>query len=253
MKTFLLAIVALVLGWVAFLTFTPRAGSDKAESLPRPMVGREQQVPTAHSTLAQKPQSIVAAPKQIAKPTAAPKAASAPKSLPMNPADYLGEDNLFSDRDCGVSFTVPAGWTIKSGVRWGDDFQNTTINMAPPPPSLAVPWMYYQAYPDLPPATPDEARTFLLRQARDKEDARIHAGMEDYKNDPDSYVLSDISGRPSLSYFATYTKNGQVMAEYFMRVLGQSGYVMYFVQGPARDVQTLIPEVHHMGETVKLR
>lgn len=42
------------------------------------------------------------------------------------------------------------------------------------------------------------------------------------------------------------------MAEYFIRILGQTGYVMFFVRGPAKDVQAIIPTVYQMGGTVKV-
>jgi hypothetical protein len=64
-------------------------------------------------------------------------------------------------------------------------------------------------------------------------------------------VFTQVDGHPSLSYFATYTQGDQVHAEYFTRILGDNGYVMFFVRGPAGDVQALIPTVHQMAGTVK--
>ena len=42
-----------------------------------------------------------------------------------------------------------------------------------------------------------------------------------------------------------------MQAEYFTRILGDKGYVMFFVRGPVKDVQALIPSVYQMGGTVK--
>jgi len=110
--------------------------------------------------------------------------------------------------------------------------------------------MYYQMYPQGEPALGD-AETMLREQARLKEASRSQNGTNDYKNDPESFVFRDVNGHPSLSYFATYTRGDQVQAEYFTRILGDNGYVMFFVRGPAKDVQALIPPVYQMAGTVK--
>jgi hypothetical protein len=93
----------------------------------------------------------------------------------------------------------------------------------------------------------------LRDMARQKEASRSNSGESDYKNDPESFVFRTVHGKPSLSYFATYTNraNGEVHAEYFMRILGPTGYVMFFTRGPVKDVQTLIPAVFEMGGTVR--
>lgn len=91
----------------------------------------------------------------------------------------------------------------------------------------------------------------LRDMARQKEASRSAGGQNDYKNDPDSFVFRTIDGQPSLSYFATYTNNGEVRAEYFLRLLSPTGYVMFFNRGPAKDVQALIPTIVEMAGTVK--
>jgi hypothetical protein len=91
----------------------------------------------------------------------------------------------------------------------------------------------------------------LRDMAQQKEVSRIADGRTDYRNDPSSFVFRTIDGRPSLSYIATWTRNDEVQAEYFLRILGPTGYVMFFNQGPAKDVQALIPAVFQMAGTVK--
>ena len=110
--------------------------------------------------------------------------------------------------------------------------------------------MYYRDYNDGEPS--GVATEAVLREmAQKKEESRSQSGIPDYKNDPGSFVFRQIDGHPSLSYFATYTGNNQVQAEYFLRILGENGYVMFFVHGPVKDVQALIPAVYQMGGSVK--
>jgi hypothetical protein len=63
-------------------------------------------------------------------------------------------------------------------------------------------------------------------------------------------VYREVGGNPSLSYSATFIMNGEVHAEYFTRVLGPKGYVMFFVRGPVKDIQAIIPTVYEMSGTV---
>jgi hypothetical protein len=111
--------------------------------------------------------------------------------------------------------------------------------------------MYYRRYSDGPPFDMTNPEATLRDMARMKEESRSNGSQNDYKNDPDSFVFRRIDGNPSLSYFATYSESGAVHAEYFMRILGPQGYVMFFVRGPSKDVQALIPTVYQMGGTVK--
>lgn len=74
----------------------------------------------------------------------------------------------------------------------------------------------------------------------------------DYTNVRDTYVFREINDRPSLSYSAKYTHGNIVMAEYFMRILGQKGYVMFFVRGEANAIKAQIPTIPQMGMTVRV-
>ncbi len=166
-------------------------------------------------------------------------------------AQVLGPNNLYYDAVTGVSMTYPPGWTVRNAVRWGDRNRENTVMFSAAEATAFRPSMYYNMYADgAPPAVATE--DFLRTSAQKKEQQRLASGVTDYKNDPDSFVFREIEGRPSLSYFATFTKNDQVMAEYFMRIVGQKGYVMFFVQGPAAEVQKHIPTVHQMGGTVRV-
>ena len=170
--------------------------------------------------------------------------------IPMPLAEVVGPNNAFHDALVGVSATYPEGWTVRQAIRWGQDHRENTVFFSPPDGSTAVPSMYYQKYPDGPPA-PGNAEAMLREMAQQKEASRSQGGLNDYKNDPGSFVFREVDGHPSLSYFATFTRGEQVQAEYFTRILGEKGYVMFFVRGPVKDVQALIPSVFQMSGTVK--
>jgi RNA polymerase sigma factor (sigma-70 family) len=165
--------------------------------------------------------------------------------------DVLGPNNLYYDGVTGVSMTYPPGWVVRSAVRWGDRNRENTVMFTPHEAGSLKPSMYYNMYATgaPPPITTEE---FLRTSAKKKEEQRIAAGLTDYKNEAESFVFRQVEGRPSLSYFATYTKSDELMAEYFMRIVGQKGYVMFFIQGKAEDVRKSIPTVHQMGATVRV-
>ncbi len=153
----------------------------------------------------------------------------------------------------GVSVTYPEGWSIKQAMRWGKDNRENTVFFQPPDGSAAIPSMYYQKYLEGAPSTADDAEAKLREQAAKKEASRQASGAADYQNDPSSFVFREIDGHPTLSYFATFTQNNEVQGEYFTRVLGSQGYVMFFVRGPAKDVQASIAAVSQMAGMVRPR
>ena len=170
-------------------------------------------------------------------------------SLAMSLLEVLGPNNLFHDALIGVSATYPEGWSVRQAIRWGQNNRENTVFFNAPEGSAAIPSMYYQIYPNGAPAA-GNAEAMLREMAQQKEASRAQI-VNDYKNDPGSFVFREIDGHPSLSYFATFTLGDQVQAEYFLRILGENGYVMFFTSGPVKDVQTLIPSVYQMGGTVK--
>ncbi len=176
--------------------------------------------------------------------------AGATPAQKMSLLEVLGPNNAFHDAQYGVSATYPEGWAVRQAIRWGPNNRENTVFFTPPAGSMAIPSMYYQMYPNGAP-DPGNAEAMLREQAQLKEVSRSENGVNDYKNDPDSFVFREIDGHPSLSYFATFTQGDQVQAEYFTRILGDNGYVMFFTRGPAKDVQALIPAVSQMAGTVK--
>jgi hypothetical protein len=164
-------------------------------------------------------------------------------------SEVMQPGNVFHDSVFGVSATLPEGWSVRHATRWGENNRENTVFFSPPEGSKAIPSMYYQKYRETPPL--GNADAYLREVARQKEASRLQNGMTEYQNDPGSFVYREVGGIPSLSYSATYiSKSGEVHAEYFTRILGPDGYVMFFVRGPVKDVQTLIPSVYEMSGTV---
>jgi hypothetical protein len=181
------------------------------------------------------------------KPPAAPPSFTYPQ---MTLSQVVKPNNLFRDDLFGVSATFPEGWSVKHAVRWGENNRENTVFFQAPDDSRAVPSMYYQKYPNGAP-TGVSPEAYLRDLAVKKEASRQKDGFPEYQNDPGSLVYREVNGHPSLSYSATYiSKNGEVHAEYFTRILGPGGYVMFFVKGPAPDVQKVIPSVYDMSGTV---
>ncbi len=179
---------------------------------------------------------------------------AAPQSLTypqMTLSQVVKPGNIFRDDHFGVSANFPEGWSVKHALRWGLNNRENTVFFQAPGDSRAIPSMYYQKYPNGAP-TGVSPEAYLRDLAVKKEASRQKDGFPEYQNDPGSYVYREVGGHPSLSYSATYiSRNGEVHAEYFTRILGPGGYVMFFVKGPASDVQKLIPDVYDMSGTVK--
>lgn len=171
--------------------------------------------------------------------------------IPMSLVGMVGANNLFHDDAWGLSMTYPDGWTLLRGMRWGEDHRENTLFMSPDVPSTARPSMYYQEFRD-PAATRENAKTYLRGLAQWKENSRIAAGVSDYKNVPGSFAFTAIDGHPAMSYFATFSEGNDVRTEYFIRILGRQGYVMFFTSGRLEDVKPIMPAIEKMAASVKL-
>jgi hypothetical protein len=173
------------------------------------------------------------------------------QTVPME--QVLGPNNSFNDALYGVSVSYPQGWVVRDAQRWGKNNEQNTVFFAPPPPSQARPSMYYQMFsPSMLKPEPGKIEPYLRDIAVSKERSRIGGGLSDYKNVPESFAFKQIAGRPAASYFAVFSLGSQIMKEYFIRIVGEKGYVMFFVQGPAEDVDAIRVAVDQMAETVKV-
>jgi hypothetical protein len=203
------------------------------------------------------PAPVAALPAVVAKQTSAPapvaEAAPGKPAAKMTLADILLPDNRLYDEKSGFRVEYPVGWGVRNvALRWGVNEGENTIFFALPEDYKAASSLYYRKYTDGPAFSMTNPEATLRDMAQQKEVSRISDGRTDYRNDPNSFVFRTIDGNPSLSYFATYTNpNGELHAEYFLRILGPSGYVMFFNYGPVKDVQALIPTVFQMAGTVK--
>lgn len=164
----------------------------------------------------------------------------------MSLTEVLLPNNLFHDPLFGVSVTYPQGWTVRNAQRWGENNHKNTVSLTPPPPSSALPSMYYQKYTDTLPPTGD-TEEFFREIARSKENSRSNGGQNDYKNVPESFSFQPIAGRPAMSYYAVFTARDQVMTEHFIRILGPTGYVMFFTRGSLDEVRAIVPQLEQMA------
>ncbi len=250
MKKITLLVVALLLGFGAWRLLRPTPASISPET------AAEKTVTTTAPERAPAPAPLPTPPKVSPSPALASKDAppvAAPGDTPTL-AELLLPGNRIFDSRLGFMMTFPKEWTIHdTKLRWGVNEGENTIWFAPPAGAEGVvPSVYYRKYSDGTPFDATNAEARLRDMARQKEVSRSGNGQNDYKNDPDSFVFRSIGGNPSLSYFATFTgPDGQVGAEYFLRVLGPTGYVMFFNRGPVKDVQALIPTIVDTANTVK--
>jgi hypothetical protein len=259
---YIAVIVAVVaLGWFGFKRYVARAeanidaasraeadaSSVKSVVTPAPVSTPAPLAPVVSSSAAPVARPMAAAESAPAAPTAAP---SAPIKIDLTQA--LGPNNHYHDAHVGLSVTLPAGWTVRDAIRWGENHTQNTVFLRPEPRTTASPSMYYKPY------TPEEAASIssrgagaLLREQAEKKEISRAAGGSDYRNVPDSFAFFDVNGSPAMSYFATFTRGDQVMTEHFIRVLGPRGYVMFFTPGKFEDVQAIMPQLKQAASTVR--
>lgn len=208
-----------------------------------------------------KPTGAVAPVVSAAAPSTTPpkQQPTAPVVMPRTPGklsvnDVVLPGNRIYDAKFGLAATYPENWTVRDvALRWGVNEGENTIFFGLPEAAQATSSMYYRKYTDGPAFSMANPEATLRDMAQQKEVSRIADGRTDYRNDGDSFVFRTIDGNPSLSYFATYSHptTGELHAEYFLRVLGPTGYVMFFNYGPVKEVQAVIPTVFQMAGTVK--
>jgi hypothetical protein len=187
-------------------------------------------------------------------PATSPTEPAAGADVPSTPIpldQVLQPNRGYRDAKFGLTLTYPEGWTVHEAIRWGVNGGENTVFFKPAENSQMASSVYYRSYADGPQFDRTNPEATLRDMARQKQESRSGNGTNDYKNDPESFVFRTIDGHPSLSYFATYTQGDQIHAEYFLRVLGEKGYVMSFTRGPVKEVQAAIPAVFQMGGTIK--
>ena len=135
-------------------------------------------------------------------------------------------------------------------MRWGPNDRENTIFFRAPAPSIARPSLYYQMFrPDSPRPTDFDA---YFRDVAQKKEAQRRQRGGDYRNAPESYALRKVGGQPAFSYTAFFTAGGRVMAEYFVRVVGEKGYAMFFSQTPVEELAAIQKEVDGMADTLRV-
>jgi hypothetical protein len=137
---------------------------------------------------------------------------------------------IVQDPAMPVSFELPAGWYLTTGMRWGT--HETTLSIFDNA-SGATATFYYQ-YPIVAkiPVDLDAAlragMEAKVKQRRDRE------GLKNYHVRAGSVQTSVVDGRPALSFIGDFTGPGRrAMSEYMLRVLGSDAKAEFFVQMPA--------------------
>jgi hypothetical protein len=171
-------------------------------------------------------------------------------SQPIPKEELIGPNNSIRDAVYGISVTLPAGWEVRSAVRWGKNNKENTIFLKPMWPLVATPSLYYQPRSNFDSPAPDKVEAHFRYTAGTKAQQRINSGLSDYRNIEETFEPTQINGRPGFRYMASYTRNGKIYLEYFIRVLGDTMMAMFFVQAPADEMDIVRREVDQMAATI---
>lgn len=172
------------------------------------------------------------------------------QSIPL--AELIGPNNAIRDPRYGVSVTYPAGWELRGGARWGKNNQENTLSFRAIWPLESRPSLYYQPTSNFEAPAPGQEEAHFRHTAGTKAASRVQAGLQDYRNLPETFTFLQINGRPAFRYVAKFTQNGKKHYEYFTRVLGEQMMVMFFTMGPWEELETIRREIDRMSATVQV-
>jgi len=174
--------------------------------------------------------------------------------IPIVPQDFVrpggNGSTIVQDPAAPVSFELPAGWFLTTGMRWGT--HETTLSILDRA-SGATATVYYQ-YPIVAkiPVDLDAAlragMEAKVKQRRDRE------GLKNYHVRAGSVQTSVVDGRPALSFIGDFTgPRGQAMNEYMLRVLGSDAKAEFFVHMPARaDLGAFTARLGEVIQTLRI-
>jgi hypothetical protein len=159
--------------------------------------------------------------------------AAAEPQTPIVPGDFVINDGhgatTVQDPNAPVSFQLPAGWVLRSGMRWGN--HETTLFILDAASGTAA-TVYYQ-YP-IQSAIPANLDAALIAGMENKVTLRQQEGLKNYHIRSGSGQTSVVDGRPALSFIGDFTApQGQPMSEYMLRVLGANTKLEFFGKLPA--------------------
>lgn len=259
MKYLVLVVTVVALGWFGFTRYLATSQATAENKIAAASIAPPAKPTPPSSALSATPAAIPplvpSRPSRVAPAPASDSTATAPDPnapIKIDLAEALGPDNRYHDTVVGLSVQLPEGWTVRNAMRWGPAHSENTVFLTPDVSSSASPSMYYKPYKAEETATLSGtgAEALLREQAQKKEASRL-GWAPDYKNVPDSFSFFDVNGSPAMSYFATFTRDDQVMTEHFIRILGPKGYVMFFTQGKFEDVKAIMPQLKQAASTVK--
>jgi hypothetical protein len=171
---------------------------------------------------------------------------------PIPLEELLRPNNTLRDPVFGVAATYPKDWQVGDAARWGKNNLENTIFFVAAKPMKSRPSLYYQPRSNFDSPQPGQELAHFRYTAGTKEQQRIRSGLSDYRNVEDSFHFSKINGRPAFSYSAVFSRAGQTHFEYFTRVLGEKMMVMFFVQGPIEELDTMRRATDQMAATIQV-
>lgn len=160
-------------------------------------------------------------------------------------------NNAVSDAEYGVSMTYPVGWDVTKGVRWGQNNEKTTIVLQRPRPQAALINFFYQKFGGET-QRPPEIKDWFRSSFHEKQAAK-QKELPNYRNDPASLSYGTTAGGlPKCSYTATFTKGSRRLTEYYVRVAGETTYVMFLTQGTPSEIEAMRADIDQMADTLRL-
>jgi hypothetical protein len=172
---------------------------------------------------------------------------------PINVHDFVHADTPNSttvqDPNAPVTFELPAGWALTSGVRWGD--HETTLQIRDSVTGIFGSIYYQYPIQSTIPTNLDAAlaagmeKKVLQRQEKE--------GLKDYRVRAGSPQTSVIDGRLALGFIGDFTLPRGPMSEYNLRILGTNGKAEFFVKVPATlDVVSFETSLNSIAHSMHL-
>jgi hypothetical protein len=175
---------------------------------------------------------------------------------PIRVADWVqpgpNGSTLVQDPQSPISYELPAGWRLTSGVRWGT--HETTLTFLDTRSGLWTNAYYQYPLPNPPAANLDSVLRFgmdnKVKQRQDRE------GLTDYAIRQSSIQQAVVDGRPALSWVADFTGKGPrhpAMVEYMLRYIGANGKADVFTQVPATtDLTAFVERIQPIIQSLRI-
>jgi hypothetical protein len=168
----------------------------------------------------------------------------------------------FTDLEVGVSFTLPGGWGLgNDGLRFldrgwkgnGDGNFATSVLLRRRHSNEAA-WLYYCAFRNVYPMTPDRIDRSLDSAVDGKiSQRRLSEKLKGYRVRPSSYEREEIGGQRALTWVADFTEGKMKMAEYLVWVRTERTLVELSIRCPESELDTVRKDVEPVVLSVRMR